>query len=87
MAKTKPPNAGKGRVKGVPNKLTKSAREAFGLAFTTIGGDVALAKWAKENQTEFFKLFARLIPVEHVGAGGEGPISTIVQHIYEDAKK
>lgn len=26
----KPPNAGKGRVKGVPNKATKNARQAIG---------------------------------------------------------
>lgn len=86
MSKQRPPNAGKGRQKGVPNKLTKSAREAFALAFEGIGGAPALVAWAKKNPTEFFKLYARLIPVEHVGAGGEGPIATIVNHIYEDKK-
>ena len=79
----KPPNAGKGRPKGSPNKLTKSARDAFALAFEGIGGAEALRRWALENQTEFFKLYARLIPVEHVGEGGEGPISTVVKHVYE----
>lgn len=72
-----------GRTTGTPNKLTKSAREAFGLAFDKAGGYAALTTWAKKNRTEFYKLYARLIPVEHVGAGGEGPISTIVKHIYE----
>jgi hypothetical protein len=72
--------------KGATNKLTKSAREAFALAFDGIGGAPALIAWAKNNPTEFFKLYARLIPVEHVGAGGEGPIATVVKHIYEDAK-
>lgn len=81
----KPPNAGKGRVKGVPNKLTKSAREAFALAFEESGGFAELTEWAKQNRTEFYKLYARLIPVEHVGAGGEGPIATVVKHIYESA--
>ena len=32
------------------------------------------------------RLYARLIPVEHVGPGGDGPINTIVKHIYETGK-
>jgi len=80
---TRPPNAGKGRKAGVPNKVTASAREAFALAFDESGGFAELTAWAKVNRTEFYKLYARLIPVEHVGSGGEGPIATIVKHIYE----
>jgi len=76
----------KGRDKGTPNKLTVSAREAFQHAFKEAGGFDALATWAKANRTDFYKLYARLIPVEHVGEGGEGPISTIVKHIYEEQK-
>ena len=76
-----------GRQKGTPNKLTKSAREAYALAFEGIGGVPAFTVWAQENQTEFYKLHARLIPVEHVGEGGEGPIATIVKHVYEDGAK
>lgn len=72
-----------GRPKGTPNKMTASAREAFALAFDRSGGFAALTQWAKKNRTEFYKLYARLIPVEHVGAGGEGPIATVVKHIYE----
>ncbi len=83
---SRPPNAGKGRKAGSVNKTTKSAREAFTLAFEGLGGAVSLQEWAKENLTEFFKLYARLIPQEHVGEGGTGPIATTVKHIYEDAK-
>ncbi len=72
-----------GRKPGAPNKLTKTAREAYQLAFEGVGGVASLMIWAKENQTDFYKIHARLIPVEHVGAGGDGPISTIVKHIYE----
>ncbi len=87
MAGTRrPPNAGKGRPKGSPNKTTTSAREAFTLAFQGLGGAQALQDWAKENTTEFFKLYARLIPQEHVGEGGSGPIATVVKHIYESTE-
>lgn len=76
-----------GRKVGTPNKITKSAREAFQLAFETLGGVRALGTWATANPTEFFKLYARLIPVEHVGDGGAGPIAAVVKHIYEDGVK
>ena len=76
-----------GRKKGTPNKLTKSAREAYQLAFDAIGGVVEFAAWAQANQTEFYKLHARLIPVEHVGEGGEGPINTVVKHVFETVSK
>lgn len=49
---------------GKPNKLTMAAKEAFQHAFDGIGGQVALAEWGRENRTEFYKLFARLIPVQ-----------------------
>ena len=76
-----------GRQAGTPNKTTKSAREAFQFAFDALGGWAALSTWAKANPTEFFKLYARLIPVEHVGEGGTGPIATVVKHIYETQEK
>ena len=56
-----------GRTKGVPNKTTPAAKEAFALAFEGIGGVAELMAWAKLNKTEFFKLYARLIPVELSG--------------------
>lgn len=68
-----------------PNKFTKSAREAFQLAFEAIQAKkgISLAAWAEANPTEFYKLYARLIPVEHVGEGGSGPVQTVVKHVYE----
>lgn len=85
---TRPPNAGKGRKAGIPNKITKSAREAFQVAFealNAVDGPHRLETWAAANPTEFYKLYARLIPVEHVGEGGTGPIATVVKHVYETA--
>lgn len=78
-----PDNRPKGRPKGSPNKLTKNAREAFQAAFEGIGGATALIAWAQQNPDDFYKLYARLIPVEHVGDGGQGPVQTVVKHIFE----
>lgn len=76
-----------GRKAGTPNKLTQGAREAVQIAFNETGGAYGLMVWARKNPTEFYKLYARLIPVEHVGEGGSGPIATVVKHIYEGAEK
>lgn len=59
-----PPNAGKGRVKGVPNKSTKAVKDALQEAFTGLGGVPALINWAKEDRAEFYKLWAKLLPNE-----------------------
>lgn len=70
MAKSS--TSGQGRPKGIPNKITIQAREAFQMAFDGFGGVVALTKWAKENPTEFLKLYGRLIPVDVNATGSVG---------------
>ena len=65
-------NAGKGRPKGVPNKTTLAAKEAFQFAFDKLGGGQGLASWASSNPDEFYKLYARLIPVDNTHSGPEG---------------
>lgn len=60
---------GPGRPKGMPNKLTRAAKEAFGLAFERLGGVKALTEWGRENRSEFYKLYARLIPVDTQHSG------------------
>lgn len=73
-----PPNAGKGRVKGVPNKTTVAVKEALTAAFEGVGGVAQLVKWAKQNETEFYKLWAKMLPTEVKGDLGAG-ITLIVQ--------
>jgi hypothetical protein len=50
--------------KGTPNKLTTTFREAVLLTYDGVGGHTAFMKWARENQTEFYRIAARLIPTE-----------------------
>lgn len=60
----KPPNAGKGRVKGSKNKATVAVKEALSAAFEGLGGVPKLQTWASENQTEFYKLWAKMMPTQ-----------------------
>ena len=60
-----------GRVAGVQNHLTTSFRDAIRLAYQRIGGDEAFAQWARENETEFYRIASRLIPAEMQADGGE----------------
>ena len=71
-----------GRRSGVPNKFTTSSKEAFQYAFDSIGGKVELAKWAKNNQTEFYKLFSKLIPTD-ITSNGETITPIFVKNIPE----
>lgn len=73
VPKRRPPNAGKGRPKGSVNKTTASVKAALTAAFDAIGGDEALATWAQANPTEFYKLWAKMLPTELSGPNG-GPI-------------
>jgi hypothetical protein len=79
-----------GRKKGTPNKSSASVKAAFLLAFDAAGGDKALAEWAKANRTEFYKLYAKLLPTEIKNADGEvfrvEMVEEIVDAPDEDAK-
>lgn len=57
-------NAGKGRDKGVPNKITVAVKQAIMSTFDGLGGVEGFTAWARKNRTEFYKIFARLIPTE-----------------------
>ena len=70
-----------GRKKGTPNKTTANARAAFQMAFDGAGGVAALRDWAKANLTEFYRLYARLIPMEHSGIDGN-PIATETRVVF-----
>ena len=71
--KRRPPNAGKGRAKGTPNKTTASVKAALVEAFDKMGGVPSLVRWAKQNETEFYKLWTKMLPTEVSGPNG-GPI-------------
>lgn len=69
---------GPGRPKGVPNKTTMAVKEALSLAFAGLGGVAALETWARDNTTEFYKLWAKMLPTEVKGDLGAG-ITLVLQ--------
>lgn len=79
---SKPGERRGGRPKGGLNKFTVSAKAAFQYAYQAIGGDEALATWARENESDFYKLFARLIPTEVTGPDG-GALQTVTRIVHE----
>lgn len=53
-----------GKKPGTLSKTTTAAKEAFQAAFDEMGGVEKLVTWAKDNQTDFYKLYGRLIPLD-----------------------
>lgn len=83
-------NPGPGRPKGVPNKSTIAAKEAFQLAFDKMGGWERLAAWAMEdrdNMKEFYKLYARLIPQDVTSGGDKLPVVQIIRPSHEPSEQ
>lgn len=55
-----------GRVAGTPNKVSSAVRDNVIAVFDDIGGQEAMVEWAKENKTEFYRLWGRLLPKSDV---------------------
>lgn len=47
-----------------PNKIGAAVKSNVIAVFDRIGGRDKMAAWAEENLTEFYRLYARLIPTE-----------------------
>lgn len=93
VAKRKPPNAGIGRKKGIPNKSTTLLKDcilkAAELAGDTLPGpDHGLVKYLRaqafENPGPFMTILGKVIPLQIVGDDG-GPLTFTVTNVYEPA--
>ena len=69
----KPPNAGKGRVKGVPNKVTAELKEMILQALDGAGGVAYLQEQATQRPSAFLTLVGKVLPLQ-VNANVEGEI-------------
>ncbi len=92
--KRKPPNAGKGRVKGVPNKVTVDLRRSWQLM---LEGNITkynawLTRVAKKDPARALDLVAKfgefvtpkLARTEHTGVGG-GPVAMVMADKHDQA--
>lgn len=80
---TRPPAAGMGRIKGVPNKLTQDVKAMILAALDGLGGQEYLMRQGQENPGAFMTLVGRVLPMQHTGADG-GPIKSEVKTTVED---
>lgn len=72
--KGKPRPEGSGRKAGIPNKATIEAKAAIETAFQMIGNVEALAAWAKDNPSDFYKhVWIKILPLS---------IAATVEHRY-----
>ena len=76
--KRKPPNAGKGRQKGVPNKTTALLKDAILQAASQAGGEGGLVGYlqlqAIENPGPFMSLLGKVLPTQVEGPAKDGAL-------------
>lgn len=69
-----------------PKRVTE-ARENLSSAFDLLGGVTALVAWGRKNPTEFYRIWARLIPKEvPVDASKTLPLETLLDKLSERAE-
>jgi hypothetical protein len=75
----KPPAAGKGRVKGTPNKVTRELKEMILGALDAAGGIDYLTERANDPKTAsaFLTLIGKVLPMQVTGENG-GPVGIAV---------
>lgn len=81
-SKVLPPAAGKGRVKGVPNKTTALLKDAILRAAEQAGGADGLvgylAAQASANPGPFMALLGKVLPMQVTGEDGKAIVTEIV---------
>lgn len=63
-----------------PRAIT-AARDSLSSAFDLMGGVPALVAWGRDNMTEFYRLWARLIPKESIGVTAQLPLEDLLDQL------
>lgn len=67
-----------GRQAGTPNKVSATVKENVLAVFNRLEGTAGMAKWAEDNKTEFYKIYAKLLPTSAEISGPDGnPLEAI----------
>jgi hypothetical protein len=68
-----------GRQAGTPNKISTAVRDNVLSVFDQIGGVENMSDWAKENPTQFYALYAKLLPLQtQVSGDPENPVQSVI---------
>ncbi len=82
-----PKSLGSGRSKGTPNRATRAAKDVLSATFDGIGGVDAMVAWAKKEPTAFYRLWARLIPLEsRVETVNDAPRPKVVLYLPDNGR-
>jgi len=76
-------NRGKGRPKGVPNKVPQALKDMILQALANVGGVAYLEQQATNNPTAYMALVGRVLPLQVKDGGAEPTVPTVVNHHYE----
>lgn len=64
-----------------PPKVTAAARDNLAAAFDYMGGVPALVVWGRANPTEFYRIWARLIPRESAETSAALPLEALLEKL------
>lgn len=83
---SKPGERRGGRQKGVPNKLTRTIKQAIEHAFEQVGGADYLVLMARDQPTAFMTLLGKVLPtqMEHSNPDGTLRQPTVVRIVAAD---
>ena len=73
---------GRGRPKGVPNKVNGTLKDMILQALANVGGAEYLQEQAAKNPTAFLTLVGRVLPLQVKDGGAEPVVPTVVNHNY-----
>ena len=73
------------RTAGAKNKIPQTAKENIQAVFVRLGSTARMAQWAEKNETEFYKIYARMLPIEGPGADGAHTLIQKIEMVVVDA--
>lgn len=79
MASHRLTEAGPGRPKGIPNKITLSVREAIENAFQELGGASYLVHVGRNDPRTFCALLSKLLPTKLANADGSPLLAALTE--------
>ena len=79
MAQHRLTEAGPGRPKGIPNKITLSVREAVERAFERLGGASYLEHVGRTDPRTFCALLSKLLPTKLANADGSPLLAALTE--------